>query len=113
MATVNLFGALALDTTLQTVRDHIASLIGRRGTTAAADQTGIPALAMRGDADTITTSDGDLSLLRLDEVGRLKVATQPGSFPSVVGTIPAKPCRIGSIPYDRMRARIFFARAGS
>ena len=86
MATTNLFGALALDATLQAVRDYIASIIGTRGAGAAADAKGIPSLGTRHDADTATVDDGELCLLHTDEIGRLKVATQPGSFPAVVGT---------------------------
>lgn len=85
MATVNLFGALALDATLIAVRDRLASLVGVRDVPAAADQPGVAALVVRGDSDTITTADGDLSMLRVDEEGRLKVASKTASFPVVSG----------------------------
>lgn len=86
MGTVNLFGALALDSTLAAVRDFIASVIGTRDEVAGASQKGIPALVLRGDSDTITTGDGDLSMIRVDEEGRVKVATKPASIVAVVGT---------------------------
>lgn len=89
MAVVNLFGALALDSTLAAIRDRLASLVGVRDEPALADQPGVAALAIRGDSDTITTADGDLSMIRVDEEGRVKVASKTASFPAVVGTATA------------------------
>ena len=89
MAVVNLFGALALDSTLAAIRDRLASLVGVRDEPALADQPGVAALAIRGDSDTITTADGDLSMIRVDEEGRVKVASKTASFPAVVGTANA------------------------
>lgn len=89
MAVTNLFGALALDSTLVAVRDFLSSLIGVRDAAAAADQKGVAALVVRGDSDTITTADGDLSMIRVDEEGRVKVASKTASFPATVGTATA------------------------
>lgn len=86
MAVTNLFGALALDSTVAAVRDFLSSLIGVRGVPAGADQKGVAALVVRADSDTITTDDGDLSMIRVDEDGRIKVASKTASFPAVVGT---------------------------
>jgi len=48
---------------------------------------GLPLLAMRQLADTTSTSaDGDYTLIKIDEEGRVKVATKPASFEPVVGT---------------------------
>jgi len=51
---------------------------------------GLPMLAMRQLADTTSTdTDGDYTLLKMDEEGRLKVATKPASFALVSGNITA------------------------
>lgn len=89
MAVTNLFGALALDSTVVAVRDFLAGIIGVRGSVAAADQKGVAALVVRGDSDTINTADGDLSMIRVDEEGRVKVASKTASFPAVVGAATA------------------------
>lgn len=46
-------------------------------------------LGIRWDSDTPTANDGDYSVLKLDEAGRLKVATQPGSYPISTSNITA------------------------
>lgn len=51
---------------------------------------GIPMLALRAVSDTPTTSnDGDYTNLKVDEEGRLKVATKPASYVPVTGNITA------------------------
>lgn len=50
---------------------------------------GIFVLGKRRDTDSTMVADGDYSGLNLDEAGRLKVATQPGSIPAVVQAITA------------------------
>lgn len=51
---------------------------------------GIVVLAMRRDADTTTVgADGDYTVLKTDEAGRLKVAAQPGNYALVTGLITA------------------------
>lgn len=50
---------------------------------------GLLLLAVRRDSDLPTADDGDYTALKLDEAGRLKVATQPGSMAAVTGTIAA------------------------
>lgn len=82
MAVVNMFGELALDSS---VRD----ITGTRDEPVAAAQKGVPVLAMRGDSDTITSGDGDFSMIRVDEEGRVKVAAKTASFPPVVGNATA------------------------
>jgi len=44
-------------------------------------------LAIRSDTDTSTADDGDYTILKMDEAGRLKVAVQPAGYPLVTGTI--------------------------
>ncbi len=58
---------------------------------------GIPALAIRSAADTVTTdADGDYTLLKVDEEGRLKVASKPASYADITGDITAIQATIGT-----------------
>ena len=50
---------------------------------------GMPMLAMRFDSDAATASDGDYTILKLDETGRLKVSTKPASYADITGSITA------------------------
>jgi len=51
---------------------------------------GMPMLGMRNDSDVSTVSnDGDYTILKLDEAGRLKVSVQPASYSDTSGTITA------------------------
>ena len=86
MATVNLLGALALDDTAAATRDAVLDLTGAHDTPALAAQPGIATLAVRRDADSIPTADGDLSMLAVDEEGRLKTSSKT-SFPVVTGAL--------------------------
>lgn len=53
-------------------------------------EKGLPLLAMRQIADTTSTdTDGDYTLIKIDEEGRVKVATKPASFTLVTGNITA------------------------
>ena len=87
MATVNLLGALALDDTAAATRDAVLDLTGAHDTPALAAQPGIATLAVRRDADSIPTADGDLSMLAVDEEGRLKTSGKTASFPVVTGAL--------------------------
>lgn len=44
-------------------------------------------LAIRSDGDTPTADNGDYTVLKLDEEGRLKVATKPASYPATTGNV--------------------------
>lgn len=58
---------------------------------------GIPAMAIRASADTVTTdADGDYTLLKVDEEGRLKVASKPASYADITGDITAIQATIGT-----------------
>ena len=49
---------------------------------------GLPLLGMRQSADTTSTdADGDYTLLKVDEEGRLKVGSKPASYPDITGDI--------------------------
>lgn len=50
---------------------------------------GVFVLGKRRDTDSTMVADGDYSGLNMDETGRLKVATQPGSIPALVQAITA------------------------
>ena len=56
---------------------------------AAHGSTGFPMLGVRHDSDAPTSDDGDWTWLKLDEEGRLKVATKPASVTPTVGDIAA------------------------
>lgn len=43
-----------------------------------------------------TANDGDYTLIKLDEEGRIKVASKPASYPDVVGDISAIQATINS-----------------
>jgi hypothetical protein len=46
-------------------------------------------LAIRSDNDTSTADDGDYTVLKLDEQGRLKVSSKPASYADITGNITA------------------------
>lgn len=50
---------------------------------------GFPMLGVRNDSDAPTADDGDWTWLKLDEEGRLKVATKPASITPTVGDLAA------------------------
>jgi hypothetical protein len=52
-------------------------------------ERGMVVLAMRRDSDTSTAADGDYTMLKMDEAGRLKVAAQPAGYASTTGSIAA------------------------
>lgn len=57
---------------------------------------GVPMFAMRQAADTTSTSDdGDYTILKIDEEGRLKVSSKPASYPDITGDITAIQATIG------------------
>lgn len=58
---------------------------------------GLIMLAQRFAADTPTTdNDGDYTILKLDEEGRLKVSSKPASYPDITGDITAVQPTIGT-----------------
>lgn len=84
MATVNLFGELALEATAVQTRDLLDSVVKAEDSAAVSGDKGIPLLAVRQSADTTSTdADGDYTLIKVDEEGRAKVSTKPASFDPV------------------------------
>lgn len=62
----------------------------------ASGDMGVPVLAIRSDNDTSTADDGDYTVLKLDEQGRLKVSSKPASYPDITGNITAIQATIGT-----------------
>ena len=59
--------------------------------------SGFPMLAVRYASDTPTTdADGDYTLLKVDEEGRLKVSSKPASYADITGDITAVQATIGT-----------------
>lgn len=76
----------ATETTLAT----LAGVVKLEDSASADGDPGIVMLAQRRDTDTAAAgADGDYATLKMDEAGRLKVATQPASYAAVTGNITA------------------------
>lgn len=75
----------ASETTLAALLDALQA----EDTPAASGSLGMPMLAMRADSDAATADDGDWTTPKLDEEGRLKVATKPASIANTVGDLAA------------------------
>ena len=68
--------------------DVTFSALKAEDTAAVSGDLGLPLLAMRQSADTTSTdADGDYTLLKVDEEGRLKVGSKPASYPDITGDI--------------------------
>lgn len=66
-------------------------------TAATSGDKGLVMLAQRFSADTTTTdADGDYTILKLDEEGRLKVSSKPASYADITGDITAVQATIGT-----------------
>lgn len=51
-------------------------------------------LAIRSDSDVPTANDGDYTVLKLDEEGRLKVASKPASYAATVGNVTSATSKV-------------------
>ena len=84
---------IASETTLSAVNSElnlIESYFKAEDTPSVSGDKGLPLLAMRQLTDsTSTDADGDYTLLKIDEEGRVKVSTKPASFVLVTGNITA------------------------
>jgi hypothetical protein len=81
----NALGALATEETLASLLESQKD----EDTPHISGHKGFFILAIRSDSDTPTANDGDYTALKLDEKGRLKVASQPASMDQVNGDITA------------------------
>lgn len=88
MATQNLFGDLALDTTVAETNTKLDAISKAEDAAHVSGDKGIPMLAIRQVSDTPSSdADGDYTLLKIDEEGRLKVSAKPASYPDITGDI--------------------------
>lgn len=83
----------ATQATLATIEGYFKA----EDSAAVSGDKGLVMLAQRFAADTPTTdADGDYTILKLDEEGRLKVASKPASYPDITGDITAVQATIGT-----------------
>lgn len=87
MAIQNLFGDLALDTTVAETNTKLDALTKTEDDAHISGDKGVVFFGIRSDSDTATANDGDYTVLKLDEQGRLKVASKPASYPDIMGDI--------------------------
>ena len=87
MAIQNLFGDIALDTTVAETNTKLDAITKTEDTAHVSGDKGVAVFGMRSDNDIATSNDGDYTVLKLDEQGRLKVASKPASYPDITGDI--------------------------
>ena len=97
MATRNLFGDLALNATVAETNTKLAAITKAEDSPHVSGDAGVPMFGIRSSTDAVTTdADGDYTLLKIDEEGRLKVSTKPASYPDITGDITAIQATIGT-----------------
>lgn len=67
----------------------LAGTLRQEDTPHMSGDTGQAVFGIRSDSDGPTADDGDYTILKLDEQGRLKVSTKPASFADATGDITA------------------------
>lgn len=78
------------DATARTTLAALLAALKAEDAAAGDGDLGLPMLGMRWASDATTTStDGDYTLLKLDEEGRLKVSSKPASYADITGDITA------------------------
>ena len=87
MAIQNLFGDLALDATVASTNTKLDAITKAEDDAHISGDKGVVFFGIRSDSDTATANDGDYTVLKLDEQGRLKVASKPASYPDITGDI--------------------------
>lgn len=75
----------ATEATLET----LASSIGRSNTPYTNGSHGQIMLARRRDTDSSPAADGEMTILNVDEEGRLKVASKPANYTAITGSVAA------------------------
>jgi hypothetical protein len=83
-------------TAIQTLLTTLNGTIGTSNVPYVPGSHGQIILARRRDTDSSPAADGDLTVLNLDEEGRLKVASKPASYPDITGNITAVQATIGT-----------------
>jgi len=96
MATQNLFGDLALDVTVASTNTKIDAITKTEDDAHSSGDKGVAVFGIRSDGDVPTANDGDYTVLKLDEQGRLKVSSKPASYPDITGDITAIQATIGT-----------------
>ena len=96
MATQNLFGDLALDATVAETNTKLAAITKAEDSPHVSGDAGVPMSGIRSDSDASTADNGDYTVLKLDEQGRLKVSSKPASYPDITGDITAIQATIGT-----------------
>ena len=97
MATQNLFGDLALDATVAETNTKLAAITKAEDSAHVSGDAGVPMFGVRSSTDMVTTdADGDYTLLKIDEEGRLKVSAKPASYPDITGDITTTQPVIGT-----------------
>ena len=97
MSTQNLFGDLALDATVAATNTKLDAITQAEDSAHTSGDKGVPVFGVRSSTDTVTTDeDGDYTLLKIDEEGRLKVSAKPASYPDITGDITAIQATIGT-----------------
>ena len=86
----------ATESTLSLTNELLSSALHVEDSAHASGDTGQMMLGIRWDSDESTADDGDYTVLKLDEKGRLKVATQPSSYADITGSITAVQATIGT-----------------
>lgn len=74
----------------------IAGTVGNSNTAYVPGSAGQLMLARRRDTDSSPAADGDMTVINMDEEGRLKVASKPASYPDITGDITAIQATIGT-----------------
>jgi hypothetical protein len=85
-----------VDSAASTLLDIIAGAVGESNVPYVSGSPGLRMLARRRDTDSSPATDGDTTILNVDEEGRLKVATKPASYPDITGDITAVQATIGT-----------------
>ena len=96
MATQNLFGDLALDATVAETNTKLAAITKAEDSPHVSGDAGVPIFGIRSDRDASTADDGDYTVLKLEEQGRLKVSAKPASYPDITGDITTTQPVIGT-----------------
>lgn len=71
----------------ETTLASLASAVYAEDSVANSGDQGVFMLAVRNDSDTTTAANGDYTALKMDDEGRLKVASKPASYAATTGNV--------------------------